>query len=507
VSDLYVSVSKLRAYDDCPYRAKFEERVYESNLRQKRGEVFHNAVEQYVLRRWSPDDGKAFIRRNWPRGEDESMEAACEIADQFVDAFGWVVDTRWIDLDRYVATEQPFRLKRSLPDGRLYVLGGRVDAIRRGPAELIDWKMTEFLDRDVEQYRAEIATSVYGAYAETVVGTEGVKVSYVRPLLRDRSPVVSFWLEHEDIVAGMERVDALAACYFGDDHPRQGNRWCSSCSFAPTCPQATVAEPAAEERSVRVLTTPVVASESTANEIPVDAASVKKLARGVAALLKELRGRDYLQELLGYECVDAGVIYGAAGANTGLYFFTHCGLGETWPTADEVEVYSWEDLRAFLEFLAPRVSAGIEAEGYHHSFSNCGWHFESFDHRPAFRYVRMTTNQLLKMCGVPAVMNDIGRIVAVEQADHDVRALVKAYYGAYVTRASVTVMTTTAAHETAEESEWAFNPKDSLALLHAHGMPTDFRDDRRGMQPGTLSIQRRAAAVLAEALDPDVIPF
>jgi L-fucose isomerase-like protein len=119
----------------------------------------------------------------------------------------------------------------------------------------------------------------------------------------------------------------------------------------------------------------------------------------------------------------------------------------------------------------------------------------------------MTTNQLLKMCGVPAVMNDIGRIVAVEQADHDVRALVKAYYGAYVTRASVTVMTTTAAHETAEESEWAFNPKDSLALLHAHGMPTDFRDDRRGMQPGTLSIQRRAAAVLAEALDPDVIPF
>jgi hypothetical protein len=506
VSNLYVTVRKLKGYRDCPHRAIFEERVYESNVRQKRGEVFHKAVEQYVLRRWSVDDGKASIRRNWPRDEDEPEEAAIEVCDGFVDAFAWIIDTRWVDLDRYVATEQPFRLKRSLPDGRPYVIGGRVDAIRRGPAELIDWKMTEFLERDIEQYRAEIATSVYGAYAETVIGAAGVKVSYVRPLLRDRSPVVSFWLEHEDIVAGMERVDALAARFFGDDHPRQGNRWCSYCSFAQTCPQAEIPEPPEVHAEAPLTTVIATAEESRNAEIPATPA-IAKLARGVGALLRELRARDYLQELLGYDCIDAGAVYGSAGANTGLYFFTHCGLAESWPTADDVEAYSWDQLRAFLEFLAPRVSAGIEANGWHHGFCDCGWHFESFDHRPAFKYVRMTTNQLLKMSGVQALMNEIGRIVPLDQVDHDIRAIVRSYYDAYTARVYANVRTAASAREVAEESEWALNPKDSLALLHLRGMPTDFVDNRRGMLPGTLSIQRRAAAVVTNDLAADIIPF
>jgi len=507
MSDLYVSVSKLKAYDECPYRAQHEDRPFESSLKQRRGETFHKAVEQYVVRRWSADDGRDFVRRNWPRGEDEADDTARE---QFVDAFEWIIDTRWVDLDRYIATEQSFRLKRFLSDGTPYMLGGRVDAVRRSPAELIDWKMTEYLDRDIDQYRAEIATPIYGAYAESVTGASGVKVSYVRPLLRDRSPAVSFWLEHEDIVEGMLRVDELAARYFGADHPRRGNRWCSSCSFVATCPQAQVTTVPENPRGSRPPMSgplPTVGNASAKAGVLLETAAVQKLARGVAALLSELHGRDYLQELLGYECVDAGVTYGAAGANSGLYFFSNCGVGETWPTTDEIEAFSWEELRAFVEFLAPRVSAGVEKDGYFHQWNDCGWHFETFDHRPAFKYLRTTTNQLFKMCRVPFFMNEIGRIVPAEQVAEDVRALINGYYDAYVSRASRNVATMEAALEAAEGSEWVINPKDSLALLHSRGLPDQFVDDRCGMLPGTLSIQRRAAVIVASDLDPDVIPF
>jgi hypothetical protein len=235
--------------------------------------------------------------------------------------------------------------------------------------------------------------------------------------------------------------------------------------------------------------------------------SVRKFTRAVVQLLQELKGRHYLQELLGYDCVDSGFIAGAAGDNIGLYFFANCGLAECWPDASAIGNYSLSEVNTFLEFIAPRVSAGIEQTGRYHSYNDCGWHFDDFDHRPAFRYVQTTTNQLFKACKLQYAMNEIGRILPNESVDKDPMALLSGFYDTYVARTRKGIFTREAATETAEDSEWAQNPKDSFALLKLRGWSGAFDDRRRTMLPGTLTVQRKAAAIVEADLDPDVIPF
>lgn len=139
--------------------------------------------------------------------------------------------------------------------------------------------------------------------------------------------------------------------------------------------------------------------------------SISDLYRSVALAGLEMSQRDFLQEWYGYSCVDAGEVKGRAAVDLPTHIETVLGYRDAWPLEEDPmgfldDVVSKDEYETILEtaedrifdiieFLHDHISAGVEEPGAFHSYSGCGWHYQSFDARPAQELFRSRINSIL----------------------------------------------------------------------------------------------------------------
>jgi hypothetical protein len=67
---------------------------------------------------------------------------------------------------------------------------------------------------------------------------------------------------------------------------------------------------------------------------------------------------------------------------------------DLWPLEKRQEGYSDDDVFDLIELLSDHVS--MPTEGRHHSYANCGWHYDQFDRETGRNEFRTAVNEILK---------------------------------------------------------------------------------------------------------------
>jgi len=105
----------------------------------------------------------------------------------------------------------------------------------------------------------------------------------------------------------------------------------------------------------------------------------------------------YFQESLGYECVDNGFIPGSLGHDLSGALLLELRKHDLAPVRSKIEKYTEDDLFDMIEFLHEHCSKPIKR--HYHSFSNCGWHCETFEREPGRQEFRTKVNKILALYG------------------------------------------------------------------------------------------------------------
>jgi len=117
------------------------------------------------------------------------------------------------------------------------------------------------------------------------------------------------------------------------------------------------------------------------------------MLRFFASLYNDLEEQGYFQEAFGYKCVD-GDVPGGVGRDVDNYFLHKLRKPTLWPIRKYSKYYSESDLFDVIELLYDNVSQPLS--GKHHSWANCGWHYDSFNKETGQTYYRQRINELLK---------------------------------------------------------------------------------------------------------------
>lgn len=126
----------------------------------------------------------------------------------------------------------------------------------------------------------------------------------------------------------------------------------------------------------------------------VDQPTANRLFRSLASGLVE---RGYFQEWFGYYCVDAEEVQGRAGADPTAYGFRKTRLDGMWPPSDDW--LEWDELHLMtgVEFLYDHVSKPVG--GRHHTWMQCGWHYDTFNRKAGRELYRKEANEILRDFG------------------------------------------------------------------------------------------------------------
>lgn len=156
----------------------------------------------------------------------------------------------------------------------------------------------------------------------------------------------------------------------------------------------------------------------------------EKVRRLVVSVLDSFYERDYFQEAFGYTCVDAGRVYGTIGRDESAYFIRTIMRDNVWPywdrdwsTVDTAHNFVgmqsepklvWEGWDAdtmfdMVEVLHDLVSKPVE--GQYHDYSNCGWHFDTFDRTAGQQEFRAAMNGVLRLNDPPYEIDGHGEII------------------------------------------------------------------------------------------------
>ena len=144
--------------------------------------------------------------------------------------------------------------------------------------------------------------------------------------------------------------------------------------------------------------------ESAAVKLP----ALKKI---IQAIFDDFEQRGYFQEMFGFTCVDAGYISGKAGLDISAFCLRRLRKLDLWPIREKLESYSEEDLFDVIELLHDCVSKPIE--GRYHSYSECGWHYETFDSEPGRKEFREPVNEVLEDYGERFELSAEGEIIVL----------------------------------------------------------------------------------------------
>ena len=165
--------------------------------------------------------------------------------------------------------------------------------------------------------------------------------------------------------------------------------------------------------------------------------------RAFAAILADCGFRDELQEALGYDCVDTGQEPGTLGSAVPEYLFIELGRDDLWPVSEHA--HDWDDDTLFdmMEFWFDHVSTGDPEAGRHHTFDDCGWHYNRFTPEPARSHYRGQINKVLARIepgyeltvegeivrsipdGVAPLLTTASRLLPVDQQPHVEAAITK----------------------------------------------------------------------------------
>ncbi|MDO9067478.1 MAG: hypothetical protein Q7W05_03365 [Deltaproteobacteria bacterium] len=125
-------------------------------------------------------------------------------------------------------------------------------------------------------------------------------------------------------------------------------------------------------------------------------------------LYGQLAASGYFDEAFGFFCVDADHIPGKV-ADVEFDILMKLRKKQVWPIVQYHVDYSEDDLFDMIEYLHEHVSKPID--GSHHSFGNCGMHWETFSKSEGQMEFREKVNELLDLYREPFVINTHGDIL------------------------------------------------------------------------------------------------
>ena len=132
--------------------------------------------------------------------------------------------------------------------------------------------------------------------------------------------------------------------------------------------------------------------------------------------------RCYFQEAFGYDCVDEGQVAGSLGTDIEAQIFLSLRKSDLWPIQDKITSYSEDDCFDTIEFLRDNVSKPVD--GRYHSFSNCGWHYYTFNQQEGREEFREAVNAILRDYESGWELSEDGEILAL--ADEGLEPLLEA---------------------------------------------------------------------------------
>jgi hypothetical protein len=119
----------------------------------------------------------------------------------------------------------------------------------------------------------------------------------------------------------------------------------------------------------------------------------------------------HFQQVLGFECVDAGFVAGSAGPDTEAFFFRNLKKKDLWPIAGRLERYTEDDLFDVIELLHDCASKGVD--GTFHSYAACGWHYQTFTREEGRNEFRVVINDALRAYEAGYQISPRGEILSV----------------------------------------------------------------------------------------------
>jgi hypothetical protein len=140
------------------------------------------------------------------------------------------------------------------------------------------------------------------------------------------------------------------------------------------------------------------------------------------ALYEDLENRGYFAEAFGYWCVDNNDVPGTLGEHLDSAFFIALRKKDLTPLRVRIPHYSEDDFFDVVEFLFDHCSKPFD--GYFHSFSGCGMHWEEFDGELGRFAFRERINQILASYQDGYELSAEGEILV--RADEDLSALLSA---------------------------------------------------------------------------------
>ena len=121
--------------------------------------------------------------------------------------------------------------------------------------------------------------------------------------------------------------------------------------------------------------------------------------------------RYFFQEAFGYDCVDAGAVYGVVGRDPNTWFLRTLHRDGIWPYQEKGSQYDADTLFDVLEALHDLVSEPVQ--GRYHDYASCGWHYSVFDTALGQQEFRKLINPALARYEQPLEMTSDGEIIVL----------------------------------------------------------------------------------------------
>jgi hypothetical protein len=132
------------------------------------------------------------------------------------------------------------------------------------------------------------------------------------------------------------------------------------------------------------------------------------------AVYYDFERRECFQELLGKDCVDGGSSTGLSGYNIDAFVLRKVRKANLWPLRSHIQDYTEDDVFDMMEFLYDYVAVGVL--GHYHDYSDCGWHYNTFDRATGRFQFRETINELLTDYGHGFELSEEGEILRSPEA-------------------------------------------------------------------------------------------
>lgn len=125
-------------------------------------------------------------------------------------------------------------------------------------------------------------------------------------------------------------------------------------------------------------------------------------------IYNQFRTDGYFDQAFGFTCVDSGELQGNI-RDIELTILLEIRKKHLWPIDFFADSYEEDDFFDILEFLFQHVSKPID--GTHHSWNNCGMHWETFNKSEGQREFRQKVNGILDYYEKPFELSATGEIL------------------------------------------------------------------------------------------------